>query len=514
MEDVRLELARLRRRMRVQTIAGIGVVVAAVFVMGGADVVAKSGVGLFVESDAYKVRTQDASSTLQDRLVVTGGVATSRLKVANGNLVLASQSSTSVTDAGTLWYDSSTGVLKYRDSTGWISTKTSSFASTARVLGRKSAGAGDAEECTLSDILDFVGSAAQGDILYRDASGWARLGAGTSGQVLKTQGSGANPLWATQSVPTVSTTARVLGRKSAGGGDSEECTLSDILDFVGSAAQGDILYRGASGWVRLAAGTSGQVLKTQGSSANPVWATLPAQALPTGYLDGLQMDAISATQVQLAAGRCRDKDDTFDIVLSSSDTATITTSSDIDFTEAANTWYYAWVIADSSGTNATRAFLSSSSTSPTLPSGYDKCRRVGAARNDGSSNFRQGVTNGRASPRLFWFSAGVLVLNAAGVQTTTQTLSLATMMPTTSGRALIAAVGSSTSWNALRVRRPGDSAWTEYGTLQAVTSAGSNLTSWSSNDIVTNASQQIEWKNDNGNAMSNSIEVKGYYDEP
>ena len=37
----------------------------------------------------------------------------------------------------------------------------------------------------------------QGDILYRDGSGLARLGAGTSGQFLKTQGAGANPVWAT-----------------------------------------------------------------------------------------------------------------------------------------------------------------------------------------------------------------------------------------------------------------------------------------------------------------------------
>ena len=37
----------------------------------------------------------------------------------------------------------------------------------------------------------------QGDILYRDASGLARLPAGTSGQLLKSGGSGANPSWGT-----------------------------------------------------------------------------------------------------------------------------------------------------------------------------------------------------------------------------------------------------------------------------------------------------------------------------
>lgn len=40
----------------------------------------------------------------------------------------------------------------------------------------------------------------QGDVLYRDGSGLQRLGAGTNGQYLKTQGTGANPVWADVSV--------------------------------------------------------------------------------------------------------------------------------------------------------------------------------------------------------------------------------------------------------------------------------------------------------------------------
>jgi hypothetical protein len=52
---------------------------------------------------------------------------------------------------------------------------------------------------TLSALLDYIGSAAQGDVLYRDAASWARLPAGTSGHVLKTNGAGANPEWVAQS---------------------------------------------------------------------------------------------------------------------------------------------------------------------------------------------------------------------------------------------------------------------------------------------------------------------------
>lgn len=67
-----------------------------------------------------------------------------------------------------------------------------------------------------------------------------------------------------------STGPRILGRTS-GAGAGEELTLTQVLDFVGSAAQGDILYRGASTWTRLAAGTSRQLLQTLGNSASPQW---------------------------------------------------------------------------------------------------------------------------------------------------------------------------------------------------------------------------------------------------
>ncbi len=43
---------------------------------------------------------------------------------------------------------------------------------------------------------------------------------------------------------------------------------------MAAPAQGDILYRNASDWVRLPAGTSGKFLKTQGASANPTWDTV------------------------------------------------------------------------------------------------------------------------------------------------------------------------------------------------------------------------------------------------
>lgn len=58
----------------------------------------------------------------------------------------------------------------------------------------------DGDDNTLTDIPAAnlkIASQAQGDLLYAStASAWARLGAGTSGHFLKTQGAGANPVWA------------------------------------------------------------------------------------------------------------------------------------------------------------------------------------------------------------------------------------------------------------------------------------------------------------------------------
>lgn len=192
------------------------------------------------------------------------------------------------------------------------------------VLGRNTSGSGDVEEVTASQLLDWVGGT-QGQILFRDVGSWTVLSPGTNGQILKTQGAGANPTWVTigtlsdgdkgditvsssgatftidndvvtyAKMQNVSATSRVLGRKTAGAGDTEELTFSEVLDFVGSAAQGDILYRNASAWVRLGAGTSGHYLQTQGAGANPQWAAVTANPLADGDKGDITVSASGAT---------------------------------------------------------------------------------------------------------------------------------------------------------------------------------------------------------------------------
>lgn len=75
-------------------------------------------------------------------------------------------------------------------------------------------------------------------------------------------------------IQDVSATARILGRKTAAAGDVEECTLSEILDFVGSAANGDMLIRSGGTWVRLAKATDGNALIQ--AAGLPAWGGSPA----------------------------------------------------------------------------------------------------------------------------------------------------------------------------------------------------------------------------------------------
>ena len=75
--------------------------------------------------------------------------------------------------------------------------------------------------------------------------------------------------------------AAIAWSKMASAADiSSTGTVTDLT--ITSEAQGDILYRNATNWVRLAAGTSGRFLQTQGAAADPQWA-----AVTTSLANGL-----------------------------------------------------------------------------------------------------------------------------------------------------------------------------------------------------------------------------------
>lgn len=96
--------------------------------------------------------------------------------------------------------------------------------------------------------------------------------------------------------------------------------------------------------------------------------------------------------------------------------------------EANNTWYYVYVIYNPT-TNTYNGLLSTSSTTPTLPAGYTKYRRVGSIRNDGSSD----IIRFTQKNDMFYFYDEQTIINGTVVaRNTWHTISYAAAVPPTS----------------------------------------------------------------------------------
>ena len=93
--------------------------------------------------------------------------------------------------------------------------------------------------------------------------------AGNPSISLNNQIAAGGPIGSTTTVPSITYNAQ--GQLTAV--SSNTISASTLLDVLGSA-QGDIIYRGGSGWAVLTPATSGQVLAPGGASANPSWVTV------------------------------------------------------------------------------------------------------------------------------------------------------------------------------------------------------------------------------------------------
>ena len=93
---------------------------------------------------------------------------------------------------------------------------------------------------TLTDILDGVFGDTQGSILYRSAGSWALLGPGENGQLLTTQGAGANPLWSNQTRTAIQTYTVVflLNPSVLGDWDGWRWAFSGTVTSISTQAQG------------------------------------------------------------------------------------------------------------------------------------------------------------------------------------------------------------------------------------------------------------------------------------
>ena len=126
----------------------------------------------------------------------------------------------------------------------------------------------------------------KGDVLtYNTVASETRMGVGTDDYVLMADSSAANNNgidWKQIATASIADNAVTLGNLEDG-------------------TQGDILYYGASGApTRLGFGVSGQVLKTQGTGANPVWATSSDTTYTAG--DGLDLTGTAFSTDLLSNG--------------------------------------------------------------------------------------------------------------------------------------------------------------------------------------------------------------------
>lgn len=208
----------------------------------------------------------------------------------------------------------------------------------------------------------------------------------------------------------------------------------------------------------------------------------------TGYINGMNVRCQAAASVTIGTGFCRNDADDENIEITTTRTATISSSGagGLDTgSEAASTWYYVWAIYNP-GTDTDAAMLSLSSTSPTMPSGYTKKRRVGAVRNDGSSNFLQYETvSGTGKQRRIRYEERINTL-VAGTTVTFQDVSLAAAIPPTS-RLVWAVISCYNEVNSqVFIRENGKTptnSWFLYGYI-----VGANA-----DDIYTDSSQIIEY---------------------
>jgi len=162
----------------------------------------------------------------------------------------------------------------------------------ANISGASAAPAGT----TVSQLLDAAMSGTQGAVLYRGNGGWVALSPGTSGQVLTTAGSAANPAWANVPASAPIGNLLILGNISGSTAAATGVSLSSVIDAVFGSVRGMVLYRGAAGWAALAAGTAGQVLTTGGTAADPSWTT------PTGGGAGASVSTGTTPPASPAAG--------------------------------------------------------------------------------------------------------------------------------------------------------------------------------------------------------------------
>ena len=130
----------------------------------------------------------------------------------------------------------------------------------------------------------------------------------------------------------------------------------------------------------------------------------------------VSIDADADHDINITSGECRDSADSFDISRSAEYTKKIDAAwaagddagglaEHAVAVVANNTIYYIWAIAKS-GDNTSDFLISTSSSSPTLPTDYDKKRLIGVTKTDGSANLERVSNIERTGFSAVWPDSG------------------------------------------------------------------------------------------------------------
>lgn len=179
-----------------------------------------------------------------------------------------------------------------------------------------------------------------------------------------------------------------------------DAALTAYMDAALGSAVGTVAVRGTTSWSGIAPGTSGSALTSNGSGVLPSYQT--GAASTPNALSFTQMKiapgGTPASQATVTATRMILPGPSNGLALSSVSVTCATGTSGANGldtgTVAASAWYAIYVI--SNGTT-TACLLSTSATSPSLPSGYTYSARVGWQRTNGSSQLQGIVQYGRSA---------------------------------------------------------------------------------------------------------------------
>jgi len=145
----------------------------------------------------------------------------------------------------------------------------------------------------------------------------------------------------------------------------------------------------------------------------------------------------TASTVKIEPGVCVDEDNTLFFRSNNDITVDITVSgaNGLDTgSETSDTWYAVYVIADSTGQSAIAGLFSLSATAPTLPTGYNKFRRIGWIRNDAASNILKFSVRGDSNDRMVSYDVERSTVNilTGGNATTYADVNASAFIPPTS----------------------------------------------------------------------------------